>query len=834
MSARLVLLAPFPGWCMPLAEVPDEVFAHGLAGDGVAVDPTAGSLCAPCDGEVLPMKDARHALTLRAAAGIDVLVHVGIDTVGLRGEGFMLRVKAGERVRAGQELLRFDLDLLARRAPSLVSPIVLPAGGSIVSRSTDRAVRVGDALMEVVAEASASAAPSGPEVRRDLVMAFDHGLHVRPAAQVVAALKPFKAEMTLVLRGRSASARSTVAMMSLGAKRGDVLRAIARGADAMEALAALEGLLPRAEDAAGLVAATALAPRPLPAFLEGVVASRGIAIGSVARWVQNEVRVPEQGAGEAGEQAALARALLKVRGHLDALARKAHGEQRALLAAHAELAADPELHAQAQDWLRRGKSAAFAWRQAARAVAASLARLEDERMRERAADLRGLESQVLRVLAGGEPSTGPALPRGCILVAEDLPPSALLGVEPGTLGGICTAMGGPTSHLAILAAAAGIPALVAAGPRVLELAEGTRVVLDAESGRVEIDPAPALLAEWQRKAALRDRERHDDAAAAQGPALTRDAVRVRVLANLGAAEEVAGALRNGAEGCGLLRTELLYLDRAQAPGEDEQAAEYQRIASALGERPLAIRTLDPAGDKPLAYLELPGEENPALGMRGIRASLWRPELLKTQLRAIARVEPAAQVRVLVPMVTELSELASVRALLQECAREAGCPAPLMGAMIETPASALLADTLAREADFLCIGSNDLSQYALAMDRGHPQLARRLDALHPAVLRLIALVAAAGELHGKPVSLCGALGSEPEALPILLGLGVHEISAAPSAIPRLKRIVRELDARRCREKARGALEMTSAAEVRAMAGALLAEEITVPAPAGADR
>jgi phosphoenolpyruvate-protein phosphotransferase len=831
LSATLTLLAPFPGWCMPLGEVPDEVFAQGLAGDGVAVDPTAGSLCAPCDGEMLPMKDARHAVTLRSASGIEVLIHVGIDTVGLRGEGFMLRVKAGDRVRAGQELLRFDLDLIARRAPSLVSPIVLPAGGTIVSRVTGRAVKVGEALMEVAAEAAASAASSGPEMRRDLVMAFDHGLHVRPAAQVVAALKPFKAEVTLVLRGRSASARSTVAMMSLGALRGDVVQAIARGADAGEALAALEALLPPHEGESGEDARTPRAAEPLPPFLEGVVASRGLAIGPVAHWMQAEMRVPEQGAGEAGEQAALARAVGQVRERLEALAQKAHGEERALLRAHAELAADPELQSQAGDWLRRGKSAAFAWRQSARAVAASLARLEDVRMRERAADLRDLETQVLRVLAGGEPSTGPAFPRGCILIAEDLPPSALLGAEPGTIGGICTAAGGPTSHVAILAAAAGIPALVAVGPRLLEIAEGTRVVLDAEGGCVELDPAPARLAEWQRKAAQRDQERRDDDVSAQAPALTRDAVRVSVLANLGSVDEVAGALRCGAEGCGLLRTEFLFLERAQAPTEEEQAAEYQRIASALGERPLTIRTLDPGGDKPLAYLPLPREENPALGMRGVRASLWKPELLKVQLRAIARVEPAAQVRVLVPMVTDAGELVAVRTLLQECAREVGSLAPRLGAMIETPASALLADTLAREADFLSIGSNDLSQYALAMDRGHPELARRLDALHPAVLRLIALVASAGELHGKPVSLCGALGSDAEALPILLGLGVHEVSAAPSAIPRLKRIARELDVRRCRDKARRALEMGSAAEVRAMAAALLAEEITVPVAAG---
>ena len=830
MSGKVVLLAPFSGWCMPLAEVPDEVFAQGLAGDGVAIDPTAASLCAPCDGEVLPMKDARHAITLRTASGIDVLIHVGIDTVGLQGEGFLLRVKAGERVRAGQELLRFDLDLLARRAPSLVSPIVLPAGGTIVSRRSRCAVKVGEPVMEVVAEAAVDSAAGGPEVRRDLVMAFDHGLHVRPAARVVAALKPFAAQVTFSFRGRTASARSTVAMMALGAQRGDIVGAIARGADAEQALAALEAMLPAATARpVRPEAPPPAAPATGPRRIEAAIASRGIAIGRVVHFVRPERPVLEKGAGESGERAALERALGQVRERLRARSATARPEQRALLDAHAELATDPGLFAQADEWLKRGKSAAFAWRQASRAAAQTLAALDDARMRERAADLDDLESQVLATLAGEDPSAARSFGADAVLVADDLPPSALVALERGAIAGFCTARGGPTSHVALLAAAAGIPALVAAGPRVHELAPGERVVLDAEHGWLDVDPPAAELAAAERAAAQREQERAADAAAAAGEARTRDGVRVNVFANLGSADEVAGALERGAEGCGLLRTEFLFLDREVAPGEDEQCGEYERIATALGERILTIRTLDPGGDKPLAYMPLPHEDNPALGMRGVRASLAQPQLLRTQLRAIIRAGHASRCRILVPMVTDAEELAAVRSMVEECARELGTAAPAVGAMIETPASALLADTLAGSADFLSIGSNDLSQYALAMDRGHPELARRLDALHPAVLRLIALVAEAGRQHSKSVSLCGALGSDVEALPLLLGLGICEVSAAPSSIPRLKRVVRELDTRRCRDKARQALEMTTAAEVRALAAAILAEEATVPMP-----
>jgi phosphoenolpyruvate-protein phosphotransferase len=568
-----------------------------------------------------------------------------------------------------------------------------------------------------------------------------------------------------------------------------------------------------------------------PGRIHGAIASRGLAIGRVVHFDRPDRVVAEKGAGEVGERAALERALGMVRQRLRTQAETARAEHRALLAAHVELAADPELFAQARDWLKRGKSAAFAWRKASRAVAATLEALDDARMRERAADVLDLEGQVLAALAGEEGSVGRAFARDAIVVADDLPPSALVALERGAIAGFCTARGGPTSHVAILAAAAGIPALVAAGERVLALAESTPVVLDAERGWLDIDPPAAELAAAERAVAQREEERAAEAAAARGEAHTRDGVRIRVFANLGCLDEVAGAVERGAEGCGLLRTEFLFLDRDDAPGEDEQCAEYERIATALGDRILTIRTLDPGGDKPLAYLPLPTEDNPALGMRGVRASLAYPGLLRTQLRAIIRASPASQCRILVPMVTDVEELAAVRSMVQDCARELGTSAPPVGAMVETPASALLADALAGIADFLSIGSNDLSQYALAMDRGHPELARRLDALHPAVLRLVALVAEAGRTHGKSVSLCGALGSDPDALPLLIGLGVHEVSAAPSAIPRLKRVVREMDVRRCREKARRALEMSSAAEVREMAAAILAEEATVPMMAG---
>jgi phosphoenolpyruvate-protein phosphotransferase len=449
---------------------------------------------------------------------------------------------------------------------------------------------------------------------------------------------------------------------------------------------------------------------------------------------------------------------------------------------------------------------------------ATLAALEDPRMRERASDLRDLETQVIRVLRGELPAAERELPRHAIVIADDLLPSQLLALDATRLAGLALARGGATSHVAIIAASQAIPTLVAAGPEALEIAEGTALILDAEHGWIDVDPPAADLANAERAAVQRAEERAADLAASAHPSVTLDGVRIVVNANVGSIEEAHAAVRNGADGCGLLRTEFLFLERREAPGEDEQLSQYQRIATAFEGRGVSIRTLDAGGDKPIAYMPMPREDNPALGLRGVRGSLRHPDLLRAQVSAMLRIAPAGVCRILLPMVNDLGDLRAVRAIVDARASELGTRPLALGVMVETPAAALLASQLAAEADFLSIGTNDLSQYTLAIDRAHAELAERLDALHPAVLRMIQMVALAGHAAGKTVSVCGAMGSDVDALPILIGLGVLEVSATPAMVPRLKRTARLLDAGECRELARRALESASAAEVRELAQA----------------
>jgi phosphoenolpyruvate-protein phosphotransferase len=810
----LQVRAPLAGWVLALAEVPDEVFAGGMAGDGVAIDPTGNVVCAPFDGEVVPVGEARHAVTIRAVGGIDVLVHVGIDTVGLKGEGFEMLVAPGQRVAAGAPLLRFDMDAVARRARSLVTPVILAGAGVVRSRVSNRLVAVGEPLFEVEGAAAGAArgdAEAGIAQAR-MRVPFEHGLHVRPAALLAAALKPFSADVQLGFQGRRANARSSVALMALGAHCGDTVEVRASGADAAGAIDALSRVLSPVLEGPPPAGAAQV---PASGRIEAVIASRGVSTGVAAGLVQREVPVEEKGAGADAEARALDGALESLQRHLAALAETAAGPRRELLRAHAELVRDPELVSHANSLVRAGRSAGHAWRQATRATAEALGAMADARMNERAADLRDLEGQVLRILRGEPPAAGREIPVQAIVIADDLLPSQLIALDASRIAGICLARGGATSHLAILAASAGIPALVAAGPAVLAIADDTPLILDAERGWLDVDPPKAQLAAAAADAAQRATERSADLAGAREPALTADGVRVIVNANAGSVADARAAVENGADGCGLLRTEFLFLDRREAPDEEEQAREYERIAAAFAGRPVSIRTLDVGGDKPIAYLPLPREENPALGLRGVRVSLAHPQLLRAQLAAIIRAAASSPCRILVPMVNDAAELAVVRDMAVACARDAGLALPPLGVMIETPAAALGAAALARHADFLSIGSNDLAQYALAIDRGHADLARGLDALHPTVLLLIAATVEGARTHGRSVSVCGAMASDVEALPLLLGLGVREISATPSAIPRLKRLVRALHAGECARLVGRALDQESAAGVRAL-------------------
>ncbi len=816
-DSRVEVLAPISGWVSQLGEVPDPAFAERLVGDGLAVDPTGSSLHAPFDGEIVSMPETRHAVAVRADGGAELLMHIGLETVGLAGEGFVAHVGVGQRVRGGDKLISFDLDLLARRAKSVITPVVLTNGGrfDIVLRHQDRRVRVGEPLMALASRQSGevSASTGDTEARGRVVLAFAHGLHARPAASVAQVAQRFEAEVVVRGKNQPANAKSTVALMTAGLRAGDAVEVEARGVDAetavsavVSALSAPEPTTPHRPPPTRVAVSTTAAPGEI----RGVCAAPGRAIGVATRVAARRLEVSETGAGADVESAQLDTARARARSKLDSAADAAgdDAERRSIMVAHASLIDDPDIVADARRIIAQGKSAGFAWRAAVSSLREQLVRLGDRYMAEREADLADVEHQVLLELVG--PEAGPIedlLPDDAILIAEELLPSQLSALDATKVAGLCTAGGGPTSHAAIIAASMGVPAIVAAGPEVMTIQDGVALVINADEGVLRVAPPPTELAEACGEMERRQRAAHRAHAEATEDCCTSDGTRIQVYANLTGAEEAPNAVALGAEGCGLLRTELLFQDREHAPTVEEQRDRYQAVSDGLDGRPLVIRTLDIGGDKPVPFLPLPVEENPALGLRGLRASLTRPELLQAQLTAIGRVTPSP--RVMLPMVTAAEDIERVRSMSEASGLK-------LGAMVETPSSAMLADQIASVADFLSIGTNDLAQYTLAMDRGHPALAAAIDALHPAVLRLVARVIDGAHPYRCPVSVCGGAASDPLAAPVLIGLGIRSLSAAPAAVPAIKACVRPLRLDECEHAARSALAQTNAEQVRALA------------------
>ncbi|MDR3515517.1 MAG: phosphoenolpyruvate--protein phosphotransferase [Azospirillaceae bacterium] len=842
--APTTLRAPISGWLIPLSEVPDPVFSERMLGDGVAIDPIGSTLHAPCDGTILTIHRAKHAVTLQIANGAELLMHIGLDTVALGGEGFTPHVTAGQTVKSGDPLITFDLDALAARVKSLVIPILLMTSdsASIALPIVDRAVATGDPLFTVVPAGTPAsqvnavvAAAGAPEARREVRMLDPHGIHARPAGLLVVCAKRFTAEITLQANGRSANCRSTSALMLLGVQHGDLITVVARGSDAAVAADAIAAQITQSTGTDGAPAAAAApavapAPRPAtrpaaaaaiaatsdPATVTAVTAAPGLAVGHAIRLVAERLDIVEAGQGSTVEQARLRDALAQVRATIQATiaaAPDAGAKSLEILTAHLSFLDDPDLIDGADALIQQGKSAAFAWTDSTTQQIEALRHMGNALLAERASDLLDVQRRVTLVLLG-KTETGPALVEDSILIADDLLPSQLTGLDPARLAGICLAAGGPTSHVAIIAASLGIPALVAAGPAVLAIADTTALILDADNGTLRIDPPAAEIDRARSVAARRRHASQENRASAQAECRMADGTRIEVVANLGSPDDVAAALANGAEGCGLLRSEFMFLERDTAPTEDEQLAQYQATASALQGRPLIIRTLDAGGDKDLSYVELPASENPALGLRGVRMSLWRPNLLRDQLRAILRVQPVGQCRILLPMIATLADLRTVRAMIAEEQANLGLTSPIpVGIMIEVPSAALLADHFAVEADFFSVGTNDLTQYTLAMDRTNPHLAKQVDAFDPAVLRLIAEAARGARAHGRWIGVCGSLASNPLAAPVLIGLGVTELSGTATSLPAIKALVRTLTMETCMQIASQALAQESAAAVR---------------------
>ncbi|MEU8814629.1 phosphoenolpyruvate--protein phosphotransferase [Actinoplanes sp. NPDC048796] len=773
-------------------------------------------------------------LTLEIAAGLDEDTY-GTDAAAIMealiaadtGDGVVVLMDLGSAVLSAETALELLDDEVRERVVLCPGPLVEGLVAAAVAAAS------GASRDEVAAEAAAGLAgkeshlgvPSEDQIiggtregpSATVEVTDPHGLHARPAARVVTEARSFDARVELrnaTTESGWVSASSLSKVATLGVLQGHELEVRASGPQAQEAvdrIVAVAGsgeLIEPGGDGSGFSTeqrSSTGEPRDRGSLGENEAgggpqgragadlradgarhqagpASPGVAIGPAAHLRAAPLDLPDLPSLGAEPE------LRRLEQALDAARREITSIPDPIFDAHLLLLDD--LLPEARTRIEQGAPAPQSWHRAVSSVAAQFDALTDPYLRARAADVRAVGDQVLRLLLGAPAATTTA---DGVLLAADLTPAQAAALDPARTAGVLLAAGSPTSHAAILTRTRGIPAVVGAGPQVLDVPDGTLIALDGGSGTFVVGPSGTDLATFRAAASQQATVREAARSLAFEPAVTSAGVEIAVGANIGSVEDARVAAANGADLAGLVRTEFVFLDRAGAPDVDEQVAVYRAIAEAFGGRRVTLRTLDAGSDKPLPYLPAPAEANPFLGVRGLRLSLAHPRVFAEQLLAIARVAREAPVSVMFPMVTTVDELRRARVMLDEAVARTGSGRPAglrVGMMVEVPAAALRAAEFTPYAEFFSVGTNDLTQYTLAAERGNAALMSLSAGLDPAVARLVdELCRAAADR--VPVAVCGELAADERAVPRLLAAGVRQLSVAPALVPLVKQTVRAI-------------------------------------------
>ena len=634
------------------------------------------------------------------------------------------------------------------------------------------------------------------------VLQNPHGLHARPAASLVTALAGFDIQGWLIKGDKTATIRSLNNIAALGVRCGDEIKLRVSGSEASQAIYAFQQLAQNHFNENIHTSSQLAVPegsKEISGALCGLPVCEGVVFGAVKHFVPVLPKLPSRDFTNVDDELlSFTQACDRTLEDLEKIELDGFGKlgtgQAHIFKAHVLMLRDPELQERVHNLIKQGQCAEHAWMQEIGSLSNQYEKSESEYMRQRATDIVDVGRRLLSHLLGEKLPTL-QLDSPVILLAEDLTPSDTANLDPKKVLALCLSKGSRTSHSAILARALGIPAVVQVDNCLDKTHDGQKIILDGFHGRLwlEADPETITELEQQRKSWLVQLEQNQ--AVTLEVAKTKDGFQPDVMANISKPEDVDDLIKSGAQGVGLLRTEFLFLDRDLLPDEDEQYQIYSDIAARLNGHPLTIRTLDIGGDKPLPSIQSEQEANPFLGCRGIRLCLAQPELFKTQLRAIVRAaKKHSNIQVMFPMISTVGELRQAKAILQQCQMDLGMILPNLqvGIMVEVPAAVFNADDLAQDADFFSIGTNDLTQYVMAADRGNARVSDLVDYKQPAVLQAISATCHAAIKAGIPVGMCGEMAGDPEMTALLLELGVTKFSASPTCIPALKASIRNTD------------------------------------------
>lgn len=795
---------------------------------------------------------------LEAAGGIDdpdnpigtdpMKVMAAIESVAAAAEdGVLVVMDLGSALMSAETALDFLPDEIKDKVMLCSAPIVegtmaaavQASVGASLQAASDEARTALNVKIQQLAPVTGETLPTESSVQEsvmqgevlsaDFLIVNKLGLHARPAATLVATAGKFQSEITVRRNGDSASAKSINQVALLAVQNGETITVEVSGPDAGEALEAITALHAdnfgeRDEDVAEVLQAQAPAQAAADGIVAGAPGSPGYAVGPAHVHQASLPEVTRESVDDSkGEikrlEAAIAEALSDIRSMQRQTEKNSGKASAAIFDAHALILQDRDMLDKATEIISGQRvNAEFAWLEVMEAMAASYRNLDDAYMQARAADVMDCGGRVLRLLTG-ETQQGIVLDRESIIVAHDLTPSDVAGLDASKVFGVVTEVGGVTSHAAILSRSMGIPAVIGAGECVMRIQSGATIALDGDKGFVWPAPEQSVMDGIAEKRSAWLEKREAEKAKGAAPAVTMDGREIMVMGNIGIPADAPRIKEYGGEGVGLFRTEFLFLDRDQAPDEDEQFQAYVQAAQALDGNPVIIRTLDIGGDKPVKYIETEAEENPFLGERGIRFCLARPELFRPQLRALLRAASQENIWIMYPMVSDTVELEEALAFQESVRREMvdeGLSVPeavKTGIMIEVPSAVAVADKLAERCDFFSIGTNDLTQYVMAADRGNKAVSKLCDSLNPAVLRMVRMTCDAGRKAGIEVGMCGELAGNAQATPLLLGLGLDELSMNGPAIPGVKDAVRTVSMDQCRALADKALVADSGDEVR---------------------